>query len=172
MSNTSLLATSSGTVLARQRKKNPYEHFDKEKNKGYRERITVTDKRVVFIDIEGIGRIAYYICADINAGEIKTLSAVMQVDFIIVSAYTSSTDTMMNSAKSQAVESGTATVLCNAYSAAIRKEGQEALQAFCVIPRAKNKQLNYKILSQIDHIRIEDFGNNDWKNYYSDIELT
>ena len=170
MSNTSLLFTASGTLLARQCKKIPYVHYHKEKEKYYREKITVSDKQVMFVDIEGVGRIAYFICADVNAGEIKTLSSVMQVDFIIVSAYTGSTDTMMNSAMNKANESGTATVLCNAYLAASQKEDKKALQAFCVIPQAKNKTLKSSILIEIPSIKTDDYGPDDSEIHYCCIE--
>lgn len=44
-----------------------------------------------FIDINGLGRLAYLICADFNDEDLISVCSVLHADFIFVSAYTNDT---------------------------------------------------------------------------------
>ena len=145
--NTSVLMSSAGTVLARQKKKVPYYPYIQD-GVYYREDI-ISDKKVILIDIKSFGRIAYCICADINAKEIEDIINIMNVDFVFVSSYTKSTETMINGAKGKAELSAAATILCNARAAMDPNNPDKHSLGFCVIPKAQNKKLSYNIASHL-----------------------
>lgn len=114
--NESFLYSSNGTMLSRQSKKSPYKRFDKKINDYVTENIDTNDKTVTFVDVLGLGRIAYFICADINDRDIEELSIAMHTDFTVVSACTNSTDLMVKSAHDRAVRCGSITAVCNTCS--------------------------------------------------------
>lgn len=163
--NISSLMSSSGTVLARQKKKEPYYHFHHD-DIYYREDIK-HDKNVTLIDIESFGRIAYCICADINAKEIQNLLELMEVDFVFVSSYTKNTETMFTAAESKACLSAMSTVLCNARSAKDPQKPDKHSNGFCIVPKAKNKKLFAKSVSYI----VDDDDNHNQEIFYFDLHF-
>ena len=146
-SNISLLMSTSGTVLATQKKKVPY-YLHIEDDVYYREDIRY-DNNLTLIDIESFGRIAYCICADINAKEIQSLIELMEVDFVFVSSYTKSTETMVKAAEDKASLSAMSTVLCNARSAKDPQKPEKHSNGFCIVPKANNKKLSSKTVFYI-----------------------
>ena len=146
-SNTSVMMSSSGTVLARQKKNEPYYHHIKDEVY-YREDIRY-EKSITLIDIESFGRIAYCICADINAKEIQSLIELMEVDFVFVSSYTKNTETMFKTAKETACLSKISSILCNARSAKDPDKTEKHSNGFCVVPKANNKKLSSKTVKKI-----------------------
>lgn len=147
--NESLLMSSNGTVLIRQNKKVPFSFFDKEQAKTYSENIITKNKEIVFLDIEGIGRIVYLICADFNEKAITTVCSVMHVDFIFVSAYTNNTKNMNDSAEYLAKSMGVSTILANSCAAVPLKMKNETFSEFIEIPNMEHgKLLNFKILEK------------------------
>lgn len=163
-SNISLLMSSSGTVLASQKKKVPYRLYHNDVY--YREDIKY-DNEVILIDIESVGRIAYLICADINDGKIQSLIKLMEVDFVFVSSYTKSTETMVKVADSHASLNAISTILCNARLAKDPEKPEKHSNAFCVVPKANNKKLSSKIISYIT----DDSGNHSSDIFYFDLQF-
>lgn len=135
--NEAYILSKNGTVLLKYQKKKPYHQYSKEKGLYISEDI-VPDPFVSFLDIPGIGRIAYNICYDYNNDDIEGLcSSVMMSNFMFVAAYTNDTHLMEGKAIANANLRGITTVLTNACSAA------ENGQALCYIvkPVAENKYL-------------------------------
>ena len=162
-SNISVMMSSSGTVLAKQRKNVPYYHHIKD-GIYYREDISCS-KSMTLIDIESFGRIAYCICADINESEIQSLIELMEVDFVFVSSYTKNTEKMFQSAVKDASLCGISTILCNARSAKDPENTKKHSNGFCVIPKANNKKLSPKILCYIP----DDGENHDQHIFFFDL---
>lgn len=115
--NECLLLTSGGTRLVRQTKKNPYSFFHKSMNTYYYENIDTSDKVITFVDIKGIGRLVYFICADFNDESIKAICSIMHADFIFVSAYTNNTNLMYLTAENFSSLNTISTLLSNSCSA-------------------------------------------------------
>lgn len=111
--NEALLISANGTLLIRQAKKTPYSIYNKVNRKTYYENINTQNNEIAFVDIEGIGRLAYLICADFNNESLISVCSVLHADFIFVSSYTNSTDNMEKTAKSLAERRAITTVLSN-----------------------------------------------------------
>lgn len=115
--NESLLMSSNGTVLLKQSKKSAFSFYDKKEKETYTEDIDTQNKDVYFIDINGLGRLAYLICADFNDEDLISVCSVLHADFIFVSAYTNDTKLMNDTAEELAKRRATITVLSNACAA-------------------------------------------------------
>lgn len=147
--NSSYILSSSGTILNRHNKKIPYDHYCKEKGITYSENIEI-DNTIEFLDIPGIGRIAYLICRDFLTTTLQNLCFnIMESNLLCVSAYTSKTDLMLDSSRTSARLYGVASILCNSCSALNDKEN---LLGYVVVPIVKNKTLSFDelLLSRIE----------------------
>lgn len=135
--NISYIISSDGTVLLRHQKKIRYKSFSHASNQYITEELD-PDPFVSFLDIPGLGRTVYNICADYNDDFIQFLcSSLMETDIYFIAAYTPDTYLMQERAKSNAVLKGETTVLSNSCAAA--KDGQAI--SFFVKPLAKNRHL-------------------------------
>jgi len=103
----------------------------------------------------------------INDGNIQSLIKLMEVDFVFVSSYTKSTETMVKVADSHASLNAMSTVLCNARSAKDPEKPEKHSNAFCVVPKANNKKLSSKIISYIT----DDSGNHSSDIFYFDLQF-
>lgn len=145
--NEAVLINSEGSILLREQKKIPYSKFCKDQDCYYTESI-VSDREINFIDLDGLGRIAYLICADFNDLCLNTICSIMHTDFMFVSAFSNSTDTMLKTAENNAEVRATTTVLCNACAA--RQEGKKTLSAFTVVPEVDEHRLVANIIDKYE----------------------
>lgn len=146
--NEAILINTQGTILLRHKKKVPYKSYSKT-DKCYYEEAIEFDNTINLVDIDGIGRIAYLICADYNDDALNTICSLMHTDFIFVSAYSNSTDLMMKTARDNASRKAISTILCN--SCAARTQSNRELISFIVMPKIQNKRLD-NILIPIHNI--------------------
>lgn len=136
--NEAVLINSQGSVLLRERKKVPYQEYDKDKKCYYTESI-LTKNEMNFVDVDGLGRFSYLICADFNDLCINSICSIMHTDFVFLSAFSNSTNNMLKTAKSNAELRAYATIMCNACAAYGRDE--DTLSSFVVVPEVCGKQL-------------------------------
>ncbi len=134
--NEAVLLSNQGSVLINEQKQIPYRIYVKEISDYCTESID-GNKKIMFVDLDGIGRIAYLICADFNDDSINSVCSLLHADFVIVSAFSGSTNEMYDTAKSNAERKAITTVLCNS-CAAIEKD---AYAAFAVAPKILHKKL-------------------------------
>lgn len=135
--NEAYILSKDGTVLLKYQKKKTYQRYDKKKGVYISENIT-SDPFVSFLDIPGIGRIAYNICYDYDNDDVETLcSSVMMSNFMFVAAYSNDTHLMEGKAVANASLRGITTILTNA--CAFAEDGQ--LVSYIVEPVAENKHL-------------------------------
>ncbi len=135
--NEAYILSKDGTVLLKYQKKKTYQRYDKEKGIYTSENIT-SDPFVSFLDIPGIGRIAYNICYDFDNDDVEILcSSVMMSNFMFVAAYSNDTHLMEEKAVANASLRGITTILTNACASA--EDGQ--LISYIVEPVAENKHL-------------------------------
>lgn len=135
--NEAYILSKDGTVLLKYQKKKTYQQYDKKKGVYISENIT-TDPFVSFLDIPGIGRIAYNICYDYDNDDVETLcSSVIISNFMFVAAYSNDTHLMEGKAVANASLRGITTILTNA--CAFAEDGQ--LVSYIVEPVAENKHL-------------------------------
>lgn len=137
-SNEAVLINRYGTVLLRERKKIPYKKYNKDEKCYYTESIE-KETTINFVDIEGLGRFSYLICADFNDLCLNTICSIMHTNFVFVSAFSNSTDTMLKTAKSNAESRACTTIMCN--SCAAYKKHDIALSSFIVVPNFTKKRL-------------------------------
>lgn len=141
--NESFLISGQGTQLLSHKKKVPYIMYNKQYQQKYTEFITKTNE-VIFLDIEGVGRIVYLICADINDQDLNTIYSVMHADFVFVSAFTSSMEMMLKTAEYNATARGVTTVLCN--SCAAQELNKASIEiGYVVCPQAQDSQITAQI---------------------------
>ena len=145
--NKSAIISSQGSVLIEQTKKIPYKPYCKKEKCYYYEDIESGDNKIYLIDIDGIGRIAYFICADINDDSIKDICRLMNVNFIFVSAYTDNVDLMKKTANNNAEEKGIVTIIAN--SCAIYRDEGNFSMSYVVVPKVLTQRqcLNYKVVN-------------------------
>ena len=139
--------SSQGTVLLREKKKSQYRKYSKEKGFFIDEAIEI-EKRIQFIDVEGIGRIAYLICADFNEEIILSVCAMMHVDLFVVSAYTRKTNLMIRTASDNAIRKGRATILCNSCAAIEKEDFETECVALGVVPKVVNRELDAEVIGK------------------------
>lgn len=143
--NISYILSRDGTVLLRHQKKIRYKYFSHDSNQYVTEEID-PDALVAFLDIPGLGRTVYNICADYNNDLIQFLcSSIMETDIYFIAAFTPDTNLMLKRAQSNALLKGETTILTNSCAAA--KEGQAI--SFVVKPLAENKRI------VLDHVAIK-----------------
>lgn len=138
--NEAVLITSQGTTLIREQKKVSYRYFNKKEKCYYNEEI-YGDNNIQFVDIDGLGRIAYLICADFNDDALNAICSIMHTNFIFVSAFSNDTDNMLKTARGFAERKAISTVLCNSCAAIIDFNNSTFYDSFAVIPEAKDKHL-------------------------------
>lgn len=143
--NESFLISGQGTELLSHKKKIPYIMYNKQFSQQYTEFITRTHD-IYFLDIEGVGRIVYLICADINDNELNTIYSVMHADFVFVSAFTTSMKMMLDTAEHNAKARGVTTVLCNSCAAQEVKNPPVEI-GYVVCPQAKDSKITAQIFS-------------------------
>lgn len=150
--NEALLITGQGTELIREQKQIPYSFFDKCDESLYTESINnkENNKIIHFVDLEGIGRIAYLICADYNDDSINAICSILHTNFVFVSSFSNSTDMMMKTAKSNAERKAISTILCNSCAAVVDYDENDSCVNFVVVPDVKKKSLTSKEQSGID----------------------
>ena len=136
--NEAVLINSQGSVLLREQKNVPYKKYNKSEKCYYTEAI-LTNNTINFIDIDGLGRFSYLICADFNDLCLGSICSIMHTDFVFVSAFSNSTNSMLKTAKSNAELRGCATIMCN--SCAAYNNDDDALSSFIVVPDVCEKQL-------------------------------
>ena len=135
--NEAYILSKDGTVLLKYQKKKTYQRYNKEKSVYISEDIS-SDPFVSFLDIPGVGRIAYNICYDYDNDDVETLcSSVMMSNLMLVAAYSNDTHLMEGKAVANASLRGITTVLTNACAPA--ENGQ--LVSYIVGPVAENKHL-------------------------------
>lgn len=141
--NEALLITGQGTELIREQKQIPYRFYDKCDNSSYIESINnkENNKIIHLVDLEGIGRIAYLICADYNDDSINAICSILHTNFVFVSSFSNSTDMMMKTAKSNAERKAISTILCNSCAAVVDNEENDACLNFVVVPGVKKRSL-------------------------------
>ena len=132
--NESLLMSSNGTILMRQLKKTPFSYYDKKEQETYTENIDTQNKDIYFIDINGLGRLAYLICADFNDEDLVAVCSVLHADFIFVSAYTNDTKLMNDTAEELAKRRAMVTVLSNTCAAIPKDKLEKTYCSFIEIP--------------------------------------
>lgn len=136
--NEAVLINSQGSILLREQKKIPYKKYNKDEKCYYTESI-LTNNTINFIDIDGLGRFSYLICADFNDFCLDSICSIMHTDFVFISAFSNSTNSMLKTAKSNAELRACATIMCN--SCAAYKNDDDALSSFIVVPDVREKQL-------------------------------
>ena len=136
--NEAILISAKGSILLRAEKNLPYSEYNKDDEQYYDEDICFNND-IFFIDIDGLGRISYLICADFNEEIINNICSVMNVDFCFVSAFSNSTELMFNTAYGNAKSKAISTVLCN--SCAAYKNEKDNLDSFIVALNTKKKRI-------------------------------
>lgn len=136
--NEAVLINNQGSILLKEQKKIPYKYYDKKEGCCYTEAIR-KDEKIYFLDIEGIGRIAYLICADYNDDNLNAVCSKMHTNFIFVSAFTDNTDLMLKTAISHAERKAISTLLCNSCAALSDKD--ENCIYLTTVPDINNKKL-------------------------------
>ena len=135
--NEAYILSKDGTILLSNRKKKPYQRYDKKRGKYISENI-VSDPYINFLDISGVGRMSYNICLDYNSDDVEIIcSSVMMSNLMIVAAFSNNMHLMEMRAVANASLRGTTTILTNACAAA--ESGQ--LISCIVKPVSQNRQL-------------------------------
>ncbi|MBQ3355943.1 MAG: hypothetical protein IJG45_02345 [Oscillospiraceae bacterium] len=137
LNNISYIISRDGTVLLKHQKKVGYKYYSHESNQYIIEDLD-PDAFLSFLDIPGLGRTVYNICADYNDDLIQLLcSSLMETDMYFIAAFTPDTYLMLERAKSNAVLKGETTILTNACAAA--KDDQAI--SFVVKPLVESRHL-------------------------------
>lgn len=138
--NEATLMTNSGTVLFKQKKSVPFKPFIKEKDVELIEPLQKNDT-INFVDIPGVGRVVYLICADLKDDYIKMICNIMKTDFIIVSSFTEKTDIFETNAQSLASTNGVTTIICNSCAAITNVLNLKEKICTVFVPKVEAKKL-------------------------------
>jgi len=113
--NTAYILNAFGRRLLSQKKREPVDYFDKETKLIYRENLKDHLGQLSFLDVVGLGRIAYSVCRDFIAPEAQlVLGGYMESGFIAASCYTPELGPFQTGAESLAKQYGAVTLVCNA----------------------------------------------------------
>lgn len=110
--NVALLFNNQGTLLLSNKKKSRFSYYNKAKQICFSEDIK-EEKEIQFVDIPGLGRIVYLICADALEHGIFSTYSVLNTDFVFISALTNNTNKMITQAKSNADNYAITTIISN-----------------------------------------------------------
>ena len=139
--NKSFLLSSKGTKILSHTKKMPFDYYiDSEK---YTENIT-KNNIVNLVDIDGLGRIGYFICKDVLSENLNHLyTSIFSTNIVFVSACTSQTSAMVNKAKADASTKAVSTIMCNAYSLVeLDKIDINNILCYICVPEIKEKRID------------------------------
>jgi len=138
--NEATLMTNSGTIVFKQKKSVPYKPFIKGENEELVEPLQKNDT-INFVDITGVGRIAYLICADLKDESVKMICKIMRTDFIIISSYTNQLGILETNAQSLASTNGVTTIICNSCAAITDDSNIKEKICAVFVPKAEGKKL-------------------------------
>lgn len=142
--NTAYILTKFGNELLSQKKREPFEYYDKAKKKMLREHLKDHDNRLYFLDIDGLGRISYSVCRDcLDPQEALIRGGFMQSKFFFASCYTGSIDPFLPTAKSLIANYAAIVLVCNTCAPVKTKQGLKYLPeiGFMAVPTIVNKRL-------------------------------
>lgn len=145
--NTAHILTQFGDELLSQKKREPFEYYDKGKKKMLREHLKDHDNQLYFLDIDGLGRISYSVCRDfLDPQEALIRGGLMQSNFFFASCYTGSIDSFLTSAQTLITNYAAIVLVCNSCAPVKAKQGGEDLPdiGFIAVPTAANKRLGDK----------------------------
>ena len=134
--NVSVLFNNQGTLLLEEKKKVKFQYYNTEKECYISEDLK-KESNIHFIDINGLGRIAYLICADMLDTSITTVYSIIRTDFLFVSACTRKTNLMVSRAKSNANEHAITTIVCNTCVNAEKKDYNNYSAYVCTLKIGK-----------------------------------
>ena len=145
--NIAHVLSSSGKLLLSQCKQEPYSHFDKTIQDYIRENIAADNKDLLFLDIEGLGRISYSICrdfTDVTKNEIRY--AELYSGITIISSYSSNLSVFETCASSSVTSYDAIIAMCNCCAPVLDgKIGTCENVGFVAIPQFDNGTLNCKL---------------------------
>ena len=121
--NVSVVLSGSGDVIIEQHKQTPFQ-FKKPNHTyaedgpfaGHKEELSLTDKTIHIIDIEGIGRVFTHICLDVLNPRLMTLLKILCADLVLVPAFSPSKE-LKEELESLTKGYWSTVLLCNACSA-------------------------------------------------------
>lgn len=146
--NTAYVLTKFGSELLAQKKREPFEYYDKGKKKMLREHLKDHENQLFFLDIDGLGRISYSICRDfLDPQEALIRGGFMESNFFFASCYTGSIDSFFTSAQSLIRNYAAIVLVCNACAPIRTKRNHKELPeiGFMAVPTVADKRLGDQI---------------------------
>lgn len=141
--NTAYILNASGRSLLSQKKREPVDFFDKKANQAYRENLRDHSGQFSFLDVVGLGRIAYSVCRDfIDPAAQLIIGGFLESGFIAASCYTPELGPFQTEAESLVKQYGAISLVCNA-CASLHDRGrfsQEAVVGFLSVPTYSEKK--------------------------------
>lgn len=135
--NVAALYNSQGSLLLQEKKKSRFSYYDKKRDIVFSEDIK-EESDIHFVDIPGLGRIVYLICADMLEEGITSTYNKLETNFVFVSALSNNTDLLVKRAKFNADDQAITTMICNACTELSEGDGNFAAYA-CTLSLSHKK---------------------------------
>ena len=141
--NTAYILSASGRSLLSQKKREPVDFYDTTAKLSRRERLEDHSGNLCFLDVVGLGRIAYAVCRDfIDTEEQLIRGGYMNSGFIAASCYTPELGPFQTTAEGLAKQYGIVSLVCNACASLHDRSRlqQKAIVGFLAIPTCNEKK--------------------------------
>lgn len=141
--NTAYILNASGRPLLSQEKREPVDFYDKKAGKTYRENLKDHSGQFSFLDVVGLGRIAYSVCRDfIDPAAQLTIGGFLESGFVAASCYTPELGPFQTEAESLVKRYGAISLVCNACASLHDRErlSQAAIVGFLSVPACSEKK--------------------------------